>query len=214
MKLYSLVTPSHEVLEREWFLPTLPASFSLHMTRLDMAGAAWGSAGFSGVMRRKAETIRDAVAASQGEVIAWSDVDIQFFGDPVPLIAQAMMGRDMVFQRDHPVKRLACAGFFACRATPRTLLFWQAVARLGVPFLAYDDQRMVNLLLRVPGLRWGFLPPVFYSEGAQTGVRWEPGQGLTLPAGMVMHHANWTVGLEAKCAQLRQVRALYEVNHL
>ena len=36
--------------------------------------------------------------------------------------------------------------------------------------------------------------------------QWEPGCELNIPQDIVMHHANWTIGIENKIAQLQYVR--------
>jgi len=50
------------------------------------------------------------------------------------------------------------------------------------------------------------LPPIFFSGGTLTGKVWNPGDFLEIPSGILLHHANWTVGLKNKIKQLEHVR--------
>lgn len=53
------------------------------------------------------------------------------------------------------------------------------------------------------GVRWSLLPDTFYNP---QGVHWKPGTVLALPPNILLHHANWCVGLEHKHAQLQAVQ--------
>jgi hypothetical protein len=56
---------------------------------------------------------------------------------------------------------------------------------------------------------WDYLPNVFFGAGtlaAYPGYLWKPGRTLEIPAGILIHHANWTRGVKNKIAQLEYVR--------
>jgi len=55
-------------------------------------------------------------------------------------------------------------------------------------------------------LEWGLLPPEFFGGGTFTGTVWRPGTELAVSENIVLHHANWTVGIQNKIAQLEYVR--------
>jgi hypothetical protein len=40
--------------------------------------------------------------------------------------------------------------------------------------------------------------------------QWQPGQKINMPKYLVMHHANWTVGIDNKLKLMKQVRNAYE----
>ena len=62
-------------------------------------------------------------------------------------------------------------------------------------------------------IKWAYLPDEFMSGGTLTGKLWNPGQFLKVPSQIILHHANWTVGVENKVAQLRYVRDRWNANH-
>lgn len=245
MRLYAFYTPSHQILKDEWFVPTLQDNYELKVERYDQecVSGKYRQGGWAKTMLRKIESVVKAVRENWDEIFIYSDVDIQFFRPTKNLISRFLKGKDMVFQTDSPEGAL-CAGFFACRANPRTLKFWQGIRDR----LSNDedpkrgDQDLVNHLLlgragglgqrigsRVFGLlakgsrcftpcrayfgnpyrvKWTYLPVEFFGGGTLTGRQWEPGASLKVPKNIVLHHANWTVGLENKIAQLELVRGI------
>ena len=74
----------------------------------------------------------------------------------------------------------------------------------GLP--AYRTAHILPLFRNEFGLRWRYLPQVFFLKGLNARGNWEPGEQLRLPKGIVMHHANFCVGVDAKIQQLRAVR--------
>jgi hypothetical protein len=71
-----------------------------------------------------------------------------------------------------------------------------------------DQRACIEVLRSAPGLiRWNFLPVTYWSPGDPRG-RWHPGMSLHPPRGLLLHHANHTVGVANKVAQLEAVEAL------
>lgn len=52
------------------------------------------------------------------------------------------------------------------------------------------------------------LPSTFFSGGTSTAKVWNPGDQLIIPDNIVLHHANWTIGVENKINQLKYVKSL------
>ena len=59
-------------------------------------------------------------------------------------------------------------------------------------------------------IKWAYLPKEFYCGGILTGKHWQPGTELPLPRNIFLHHANWTIGIENKIAQLKLVKDMIE----
>ncbi len=89
---------------------------------------------------------------------------------------------------------------------------WMARTLLGLnqEFLGKILRKVVFSLPLRPknsyGIRWAYLPDEFMSGGALTGKIWRPGMVLPVPQKVILHHANWTMGVENKLAQLQYVR--------
>ena len=60
------------------------------------------------------------------------------------------------------------------------------------------------------GVKWTYLPDTYFDPGVSHYGGWSAGDDLSVPSGIKIHHANWTVGLENKVKQLKYVRNLVE----
>jgi hypothetical protein len=79
--LYSLFTPSHRVLKENYFMPTLPPDVELHLRYVESEGAGLiQDASWRRAIIWKVELILEALERHAGDVFAYTDVDVQFFG--------------------------------------------------------------------------------------------------------------------------------------
>ncbi len=241
MKLYVVLTPSHEQLYREWFTTSLQDPYEIVVIAQpqDCPESTYKSPGWCLTLRRKVEAVIAAVQENWGTMFIVSDVDIQFFRPTSDLLTKAMTHADILFQKNTPFGEL-CGGFYICRANEKTLRFWQQVLAYMHTHPNLDDQDAANAILRpvvwrwkfliapfwrfksihraclwlgakltklhthaASGICWGYLPPSFYNP---IGHMWAPGTELDLPPNIVLHHANWAVGMPHKIAQLEYVK--------
>ena len=80
-----------------------------------------------------------------------------------------------------------------------------------------DDQNTLNSLIRQPAMnvKWKHFSADFLSGGTTVGgngYRWYPGITFPIPETILLHHANWTVGVPNKIAQLQYVKAVVKKN--
>lgn len=208
IKLYAFYTPSHKEMCEQWFLPSIQDDFELILECFDQEckSANFMEDGWMATMVHKVNIVIRGVRENMGGYFIHSDVDIQFFGSIQNAIEESLKGKDLVIQRDNPAGG-ACAGFFACRANQKTLALWNAV-KAGLGKNRKNDQDVLNDLLREGkfGIKWGYLPESFFGGGTFSGKRWQAGEDLKIPKNPLMHHANYTVGIPNKLAQLEYVR--------
>lgn len=223
MKLYSLSTPSHEILKKEWFLATLrdPYEVIFESYGQECLSGEYKSEGWKNMMSKKVDLVLHAIRENWGTVFIYSDVDVQFFARlSEPLLKLVQSDIDMLIQRDSPQGTL-CAGFFVCRGNSKTLALWEDIKK-SLELRNdenLDDQDFLNKqLIRKTfmgfrpwignscKIKWRFLPNEFFNGGTLTGKQWSPGMSLLLPKKIVLHHANWTVGVENKIKQLQYVK--------
>ena len=215
MKLYTFYSPSHAVLYERYFRPSLKDDFDVVVKvvpeQICQKGGEYFAPGWRETMLIKVDMILGAITEQPGEMFLFADADVQFFEPVVPLVTAAMAGVDAAFQRDHP-SGTRCAGFFACRGTPAALDLWQTTRRTVLENRQFDDQIALNWLLdrAMVDVKWTLLPDCFLSGGTIDADRgqWQPGKRLTVPDDIVAHHANWTVGVPNKIAQLDYVRQI------
>jgi len=217
-RIYCFAAPSHQILLDDWFLPSLKDDYEVVIKRSSdvCKSAQFKESGWSEAMLEKVNLIIDAIYANWGEVFIYSDVDIQFFNATWPTISKIMETYDFAIQNNFPPNRKHAEptpGFFACRANQVMLDLWRAVRHEMVSQadgIMLDDQEAIGRVFKQQEfnntLRWCYLPGTFMS-GVSTGRLWAPDQKTFryLP-GIILHHANWTIGLENKIEQLRYVR--------
>jgi hypothetical protein len=209
--LYALFTPSHRVLKENYFEPTLPPDIELHLCHVEIDGEGrFHDVSWRRAIVCKVEFILEAIERHAGtaeSAFAFSDVDVQFFGSFGDWFERSLEQHDLVFQTDAPGPAL-CSGFLFCRANAVTRAFWQQVlAGVRASDGREDDQVMAQRLVwQMPELKWTCLPPIFFGGGTLTGRAWNPGTELPVPSGLLMHHANFTLGVPNKVRQLEYVR--------
>jgi len=216
LRVHSLVTPSHEVLLRDWFLRTLPPDLEPVIHRRDAEPADFAQGHWHKVVGQKFDILLDVLAAgTEGDAVVMSDVDVAFYAPVTAAVLPRMADRDILFQNNRPslpegMEHL-CSGFMVIRASASTVAFFAAardVLRAANDPATGDQRSCIQVLRERPDMvRWGFLPITFWSPGDPRG-RWTPGMSLCPPEGMVLHHANHTVGVRNKVAQLRAVATL------
>lgn len=239
MKIYCYYTKAYQALVDEWFLPSLKDDYEVVLKVGEYAGRAanFMESDWTLITEKKVDAIIEAVQDNWDRVFLFSDPDIQFFRKTQKDILPPLRFKDIIFVKNSPDKVL-CTGFFACRGNERTLAFWRRVRKSMNP--SRSDQICANMLLRrdypnrislitrrimsffgaLYGLsawgvnpwkvRWGYLPTIFFGGGTLTSRVWNPGMSLPVPEDIVIHHANYTIGLDNKIAQLRYVKDLVE----
>jgi len=229
IKMYVAYTPSHEYFFNNFFLPSLKDDYFLIVEKhnQECKTGFFEDPGWMDTMKRKIGLVVRAIKENPGNIFIHSDVDIQFFGKTKDIILQSLYDKDIVFQRDrHENKKsgeqgVYCAGFFACRSNEVTLEFFERILKeLDNAVPPDNDQTLINDFLQKKNnkVNAGYLPDIFWSPGINYGItgwlddsgekiyHWEPGQELEPPSGIVMHHANWTKGVDNKKIQLELVK--------
>jgi hypothetical protein len=214
--VWSLLTPSHEALARDFFLRTLPAECRSELHRVEAPAVVYGEPGWHRVVANKFDLLEFAFDAhAEGEVFVLSDVDLRFYRPFADDVRRRIEGLDLLFQDNRPGEPHAishlCTGFVAVRSGPRPReLFRRAHAvleALDTPRIG-DQRATVQSLAESPrAVAYDFLPESYWVP-FRHGPRWRPGVPLEPPAELVLHHANWTIGTEWKRAQLEAVERI------
>jgi hypothetical protein len=210
MKLLTVYSPSHRVLFDGFFLPSVQRygiGMELEALVCDQHGLGdYYTAGWNRAMQDKISAIVLAMTGMDGRTILYSDVDVQWFGEIVPGIEAALTGHDLAAMRDGDA---VCAGFLAIRVSPTTRdLFCAVWAALQRSAGYVGDQQILNRLLAASPVRVATLPrPAFWNLGKHW-TRGEPIPGI--PVGVLLQHANWVRGVEAKRTLMEHVRLSIE----
>lgn len=222
MKIYCYYTTSYEVLAKDWLKASVQDDCELILKKGPDHGASvnYKERGWHDITRSKVGFIIEAIKENWNQVFIFSDPDVQFLGRVEAQVLGLVKNRDLVVQRDHPNGTI-CSGFFVLRSNDKTLNLWQDISK-DIGGVRGDDQDCLNRFLNPHRalrfiskngwnryqIKWEYLPKEFLSGGTLSGKHWVPGLPMEIPEDIVIHHANWTVGLQNKIAQLEYVRDL------
>ncbi len=217
IKLYSFYTLSHKQLKDEWFLPSIKDDYEIIIAQYEQEcpSGEYRSKGWIKTMLHKVDLILDAIDQNWEKIFIYSDIDIQFFKPTEKIIVKLMYDRDILFQTESPTGDIG-AGFMVLQGNERTRELWQTIRKFMLNHPGKTDQLSLNFLLRktkqLGQLKWGYLPVEFFAGGTLTGKVWHQGQPLALPKNVILHHANSTIGMQNKLAQLRYVRSKVKIS--
>ena len=216
MKLLTFYSDSHKEVYEDFFLKSynkhLKKSFTLkprYIEQICKAGS-YGSEGWEETMVKKFEHIIDNIDINDKELLVFADCDIQFFKDFSNDITEELGDKDIKFQDDVIA---VCAGFFVCKQTKEVLDFFKMVKMYILKYIkpGICDQVVLNRIFekRVPlKVKWGLLPRTKYFTVASSTcgpVRWT-GEDFEPPSDILVHHGNWTVGLDNKLKLMNLVK--------
>ena len=199
MKIYTCYSDSHEVLYRDYFLPSIkPHGWTIDATRVPQLGDGnWSGPGWKNAVGTKLAIFRRAMDECCGGYWIWSDVDIQYFSDPVPHLLHELGHYDIATQAEFPApneKRECCTGLMIVMANDRTKQLFDTIEH-NYGFFA-EDQQVFNHYRNL--CAWKTLSPRFWCKNLSA----EP------PVDIVSQHANWMIGVDAKVKALQHIRQL------
>ncbi len=202
MKVYTLITGTHRILLERYFLPTFPfekdTELIIRYGNQDTVDGRFDSAGFSETMRQKVALVLDAIAKNKGgDTIIYSDVDVQFFGKIKSVIDNYLVDYDICCIDDSPSKNKYGAGFFALRPSLHVAELFINVYNNLDNFR--DDQPALNHFIATSDNKVGLLDKkLFWNTSGK--------KDYEAPGGVLVHHANWVIGVDEKIKLLDNVR--------
>ena len=226
IKAYTLFTDSHKKFLTDYFLPTFPFRKEIELTILHRPqhckSALFETEGWKDTMRDKSTCFYEKLQdCKDGELFMFIDPDIQFFRDFYDDVVARMTDLDIVWQND--VIGGVNTGFFAVKNNKRTRSFFKTILGNLDSKDFSQEQVLANYLLQnsaqFPSIdvNWSFLSNDYWTYGhvaAQADPRtgfcrggWKPDSlDFDIPKSIILHHANWTSGVENKLKLLDIVR--------
>jgi hypothetical protein len=164
------------------------------------------SEGFDLTMLKKVEWIIENINTNDSDILVFADCDIQFFQN----IEEDLGEFDIKFQEDIGSY---CAGFFICKQNQKVLDFFKYVhetLKLNLDGKIHD-QTIINHLLHnkiFTDINVGLLDKNKYWTVANSngGQVWNGETINYVPKEIVMHHANFTVGIKNKLQLLNRIK--------
>jgi hypothetical protein len=210
MKIYTFFTDTHKIF-LDTFIESFPfeENFDLEIKYFpqECNKGVFESDGWDRTMKKKIEYILYSLEqTNDGDIFIHSDIDIQFFSNiKEDLLSYLSIKEvDILFQRDDFRKNSEiCMGFFVCKSNERTKSFFKYV---------YDnlnnyknDQIAVNNLIHSFPIKYDLLPEKYYTVGLRNGL-WNGQENIIVPEDILLHHANFTIGIQNKLNLLKLVK--------
>lgn len=209
MKLYTYCTESHVRCLNEFFLPSLDSigwdydDIEVLTAPQDGEGGYFDD-GFGMNIIIKLKLVLNAMKQNRGKLFLYSDVDVQFFKPFYQDIKDRLEEYDIVGQNN---SEQLSGGFFACRVTEKIEDLFTKMNKDIYRFSHVNwDQGALHYFRRL--VKWQLLPPEYFSYQKE-GKIWE-GEKISIPNNIVMHHANWVVGVDSKINMMKQVKKTVE----
>lgn len=217
LKVYAIFSNSHEILYKNYFLPSLKnTDLELIVEKFEQIGSGvCDSAHFSEMMLKKVEFIIETIKGNWGDIFVVSDVDIILLKKVSKDLIFRLKGKDIVFQAERIKGNEINTGFYACRANENSLKLWQECkSRLKEEILQgvkTNEQIIINkILLENSPVKFGLLPlgkyhsPLMFLDIEDNVIRNMP----EIPQNICTYHANFLYDLRKKGTVLSKVREI------
>lgn len=208
MKIYAVYSAGFERLRDEWFLATLPSDMQPVLVESPFdsvpGDGGWGSPQWKAVLDFKLQLICDAIRDHPGEIICFSDVDMQFFGSFRSAVLDALEGLDVVAMRESAAGGMN-GGFYVIRCSPHVEALWEEALFADKSEAILYDQDALNALIdeNEHNVRLGLLPDLFWASHRSLKFN-EPE-----PASILVNHPT---SAPDKIRELNRIRAKYSVS--
>lgn len=211
MKLMTFYTPSHAEMYNNWFMRSLrevgfPEKDLITVGVDEQLGSGtFRSPGFCETATKKVWAISNQLwEMDEGDILVFSDCDIQFFQPFMPEIEKKLEGADLVAQADMRGFQFICAGFVGMRVTDAMRLMWQFVGH-STPKYPHAEQDQSALNEHKGMVTVDILSRRYWTTGLITMDYWT-GWDFEIPEDIIMHHATFAIGIENKIVLMNKVR--------
>lgn len=211
MKLFCFFTPSHENLFYDWLMPSASNEFQVNYKKFSTQLCPSGVYSEKGWRKTQYEKIQywiECIQGNMGELIVCCDADIQFLGKSRLLLKSLSKKNDFLFQLNSSNLDV-CSGFFVCRCSPKSLSFMTLISDMmknSMSDIGSGEQYFFNKLLSsnwYNEVNYAFLPKdKFWSPR----FKYSSLNELSFSSSILMHHANWTYGVDSKVSQLSYIK--------
>tara|TARA_B100000282_G_scaffold244599_1_gene187749 strand:- start:1637 stop:2296 length:660 start_codon:yes stop_codon:yes gene_type:complete len=209
LTLCTFYTPSHEILFKEWLLPSATsAGFVVEARKYDNQLCATGNYAETGWRDTQFKKLSNYISVlkrkKDTDIIVGSDVDVQIIKPCENKLVEFLGDCDLAFQEN--VDGKVCSGFFVARCNSNVINFFEtALKSLACELMKSKkgggEQYEIWKLI-ANGNHNAKLKMLPKNEVWNPRTKYEKVEDLNIPTNMLVHHANWTHGTKNKIKQL------------
>lgn len=209
MNLYCFYSKSHKILLDKFLKPSAIHDYNIlakECKQICQTGN-YTEKGWTETQREKVKWWIESIKNNLGKIIVCSDVDVQLFEGSKKFLLQKIKNYDILFQKNNETGFDVCSGFFICKCSEEIISFMELVLlHLKNKKSGSGEQVEINKILcnySAIKIKWNYL---------DRDKIWNPGgkykflEDLKIPKKLLLHHANWCVGVEEKIKQLDFVK--------
>jgi len=160
-------------------------------------------------MEYKLNLILDAIDENKDSWFIFADCDVQFFKPFIDDLENVLQNTDIACQED---RGSLCAGFFACSSNNKTLNLFSTIKNNFRNLV--NDQVALNKFQNLATCKMldskkYFTIGNFFNNSNGT-FNWDNTTNIIPPKEIIIHHANYVVGVDNKQKNLEMIRKNYE----
>jgi len=208
MNLYTFYSDSHSELYNNYFLKSLNKTdgdkFKLFTKKVEQKTetGSFNENGFNSTMNDKVELLLDAINDNWGNWFLFADCDIQFLNTFYnDLISYQADNLDIVVQSDLGT---LCAGFFMGNANNNLKAIMEKIHKNIKNF--HNDQIALNLYKDMVSYKYFDKNKYFTIANVNGGGVWSGQKDLNIPKDILVHHANFTIGVSDKINLMNYIK--------
>jgi len=210
MIIYTHYSDTHKTMYEDFFKTSLRTLYSREEVLIKATyhkqttnSGSFMSNGWLDSMDIKLDVILTAL--SESEEFIFADCDIQFFKPFIHHIQSELKNNDIVCQED---RGSLCAGFFGCKSNNRTVELFTTIKNKFREMV--NDQVALNNLKDIVNYKT-LDKNLFYTignffENANGTFVWDNITNIIPPNNILLHHANYVVGVENKIKLLEMIK--------
>jgi hypothetical protein len=210
MIIYTHYSDSHKEMYENFFKPSLRKIYSKEEVLIKAvyhkqttSSGSFMSNGWHESMDIKLDVILTAL--NETEKFIFADCDIQFFKPFVSQVLESLEDYDIACQED---RGSLCAGFFGCRSNDKTKELFTTIKNKFREMV--NDQVALNNLKNIVSStllnKEQFYTIGNFFENKNGTFVWDNETNITPPSNILLHHANYVVGVENKLKLLNMIK--------
>jgi len=210
MIIYTHYSDSHKTMYEEYFRASLRRLYSKENVLIKAVyhkqtsnSGSFMSNGWLDTMDIKLDVI--LAALNETEEFIFADCDIQFFKPFVHHVQSALKHYDIACQED---RGSLCAGFFGCKSNDKTRALFTNIKSKFREMV--NDQVALNNLKDIVSSttlnREQFYTIGNFFENNNGTFVWDNVTNITPPPNILLHHANYVVGVDNKINLLKMIK--------
>jgi hypothetical protein len=198
----------------DWFLPSFKQfnpNLNIIIKKFDQEcqSGNFMEAGWHKTMLKKIDLVIEGIKENWNDIFIHSDCDIQCFGPIEQDMIEQLNDYDLVGLDENPTQnnKEICCGFFICKANNKTLQLFNHIKSVVNENL--NDQIAFNSL-KDYYIKTNILNKKYYNITHSIGPKvWTPEINISnVPKNILIHHANWIVGVPNKISNLKLIKEM------